>query len=93
MLSRADNELLTRIEGDAAMGVMLRENYWVPAVRAGKLERDGKPVLVRLFGKEYVAFRATDGRVGFFDEKCPHRGVSLMLRATKTARCAASSTA
>jgi nitrite reductase/ring-hydroxylating ferredoxin subunit len=26
-----------------------------------------------------VAFRATDGRVGFFDEACPHRGVSLAL--------------
>jgi nitrite reductase/ring-hydroxylating ferredoxin subunit len=36
-------------------------------------------VHVRLFGKDYVAFRASDGRIGFFDEKCPHRGVSLTL--------------
>ena len=79
MLSREDNELLTRVEGDAPMGAMLRQNYWVPALRAGRLERDGAPVHVRLFGKDYVAFRATDGRVGFFDEKCPHRGVSLVL--------------
>lgn len=79
MLSREDNELLTRVEGDAPMGAMLRQNYWVPALRAGRLERDGAPVHVRLFGKDYVAFRATDGRVGFFDEKCPHRGVSLTL--------------
>ncbi|MDB5446340.1 MAG: hypothetical protein JWQ97_1657, partial [Phenylobacterium sp.] len=32
-----------------------------------------------LFGEDFVAFRATDGRVGFFDEHCPHRGVSLAL--------------
>jgi nitrite reductase/ring-hydroxylating ferredoxin subunit len=30
-------------------------------------------------GENFVAFRATDGRVGFFDEGCPHRGTSLAL--------------
>ena len=50
------------------MGRMLKESFWVPAVRAGRLERDGAPLRVRLFGEDYVAFRATDGRVGFFDE-------------------------
>ena len=24
-------------------------------------------------------YKATDGRVGFFDEGCPHRGTSLVL--------------
>ena len=38
MLSKQDNELLTRIEGDAPMGRMLRQHHWVPAVRAGRLE-------------------------------------------------------
>jgi phthalate 4,5-dioxygenase len=79
MLSREDNELLTRVEGDAPMGAMLRQNYWIPALRAGRLERDGAPVHVRLLGRDFVAFRASDGRIGFFDEKCPHRGVSLTL--------------
>jgi phenylpropionate dioxygenase-like ring-hydroxylating dioxygenase large terminal subunit len=32
-----------------------------------------------LFGENFVAFRATDGRVGLFDEGCPHRGASLLL--------------
>ena len=79
MLSQADNELLTRVEGDAPMGRMLRENFWVPAVRAARLERDGAPLRVRLFGEDFVAFRATDGRVGFLDEACPHRRASLAL--------------
>ncbi len=79
MLSESDNRLLTRVEGDAPMGKMLRECFWVPAARAGRLERDGAPLRVRLFGEDYVAFRATDGRVGFFDEACPHRRASLAL--------------
>jgi nitrite reductase/ring-hydroxylating ferredoxin subunit len=79
MLSKDDNDLLTRVEGDAPMGAMLKQNYWVPALRAGRLEKDGAPIHVRLFGQDFVAFRASDGRVGFFDEKCPHRGVSLTL--------------
>ena len=79
MLSKPDNELLCRIEGDAPMGRMLRQRHWVPALRAGRLVRDGAPIHVRLFGHDYVAFRASDDRVGFFDEKCPHRGVSLTL--------------
>jgi phthalate 4,5-dioxygenase len=79
MLSKEDNDLLTRVEGDAPMGAMLRQNFWVPALRAGRLVADGAPAHVRLFGHDFVAFRATDGRVGLFDEKCPHRGVSLTL--------------
>jgi len=79
MISREENELLTLVEGDAPMGRMMRANHWMPALRAARLEADGAPIRVRLFGEDYVAFRATDGRVGFFDEGCPHRGVSLAL--------------
>ncbi|MEO6041484.1 MAG: Rieske 2Fe-2S domain-containing protein [Croceibacterium sp.] len=78
MLNKADNELLTRVEPGTAMGAMLRE-YWVPACRAVKLEADGAPERVRLFGENFVAFRATDGRVGFLQEACPHRCTSLAL--------------
>jgi phthalate 4,5-dioxygenase len=78
MLSREDNELLTRIGPGTPMGEMLRE-YWVPACRAAKLESDGAPARIRLFGENFVAFRATDGRVGFFNEGCPHRCASLAL--------------
>ena len=78
MLNKADNELLTRVGPGTAMGAMLRE-YWVPACRSAKLEADGAPERIRLFGENFVAFRVTDGRVGFMQEACPHRCASLAL--------------
>ena len=78
MMTQADNELLTRIGPGTAMGAMLRE-YWVPACRSAKLEADGAPERVRLFGENFIAFRATDGRVGVMQEACPHRCASLAL--------------
>ena len=73
------SELLARVEGDAPMGKLLREHYWIPACLSSQLVADGAPLRVRLFGKDHVAFRATDGRAGLFDERCPHRGASLVL--------------
>ena len=78
MLTHEQNELLTRIGPGAPMGDMLRE-YWVPACRSAKLEADGAPERVRLFGENFVAFRGTSGRVGFMAEGCPHRCASLAL--------------
>ncbi len=78
MLSREDNELLTRTGPGSPMGALMRQ-FWTPALRSQRLVADGAPERVRLLGEDFVAFRATDGRVGFFDEKCPHRGVSLAL--------------
>lgn len=79
MTTREENELLTRVENGAPMGKMLRQLYWVPAVLSSRLERNGAPVRVKLFGDRFVAFRTDDGRVGFLNEACPHRGVSLAL--------------
>lgn len=79
MLSKEDNELLTRVSNGAPMGRMLKQHWWVPAALSEKLEADGKPLRVKLFGEQYVAFRATNGKVGFFDEACPHRGASLAI--------------
>lgn len=70
---------MTRVTGDAPMARLLRENYWFPFTLSEGLKPDGKPERVRLLGENYVAFRATDGRVGFFLEGCPHRGASLAL--------------
>ncbi|MFZ1988216.1 MAG: Rieske 2Fe-2S domain-containing protein [Alphaproteobacteria bacterium] len=78
MLTAEHNELLTRVGPGTPMGDMLRE-YWVPACRSAKLEKDGAPERVRLFGENFVAFRATDGRVGFIAEGCPHRCASMAL--------------
>ncbi len=79
MVTHSENELLTRVEGDAPMGRLLREHYWIPALVSSQLVADGAPIRSRLLGRNYVAFRATDGRIGYFDEACPHRGTSLAL--------------
>jgi len=79
MLTEEQNRLLTEVEGDAPFGQMMRERYWIPCARSASLVADGPPQHVRLLGDDYVAFRAADGRIGFFDEACPHRGASLVL--------------
>ncbi|MBW2424684.1 MAG: Rieske 2Fe-2S domain-containing protein [Deltaproteobacteria bacterium] len=79
MLSPEDNERLTRIEGDAPMGVLMREHCWIPALLSIELVADGAPKRARLLGRDYVAFRDTRGEIGFLDEGCPHRNASLVL--------------
>jgi phthalate 4,5-dioxygenase len=79
VLNKEQNELLTRVEGDAPMGRMMRENYWVPFALSLQLVAGDAPFMSRLLGRNFVALRAPDGRIGFFDEQCPHRGASLAL--------------
>jgi len=79
MVTKAENDLLTRVEGDAPMGRLIRERYWIPFMRAARVEPGGRPIKVRLVGGDYVVFRALDGRVGFIDEACPHRRASMAL--------------
>ncbi|MET4579439.1 Rieske 2Fe-2S domain-containing protein [Ottowia thiooxydans] len=78
MLTHEDNEKLCRVGPGTPMGKTLRR-YWHPVTRSARLERDGAPLRIRLLGENFVVFRATDGRVGFFDEACPHRCASLAL--------------
>jgi phthalate 4,5-dioxygenase oxygenase subunit len=78
MLSQAENELLTRVEGNAPMGQMFRR-YWLPMVLSEELEPDGAPAAVRVVGQDLVAFRDTQGRVGVLNAGCPHRLSSLVL--------------
>jgi phthalate 4,5-dioxygenase len=85
MLSKEDNELVSRVGPDAPMGRFMRR-FWVPAMRSQGLEAGGDPRKLRLLGEDLVAFRGDDGRVGVLDERCPHRGVSLTL--ARNADCA-----
>ncbi len=73
------NRVLTEVEGDAPMGRLMRERHWIPCALSEALAANGAPQAIGLLGSKYVAFRASDGRIGFFDEACPHRGVSLAL--------------
>ena len=60
MLSREENELLTRIEPGTPMGNLFRR-YWIPALLSEEVpEPDCPPVRVRLLGEDLVAFRASD---------------------------------
>lgn len=79
MLSREDNELLTRVGPGTPMGQLLRQ-YWLPALLASELPApDGPPLRVRLLGEDLVAFRDSAGRVGLLAEACPHRRASLFF--------------
>ena len=79
MLSREDNELLTRVGPGTPMGDTMRR-YWLPALLSTELpENDGEPVRVKLLGEDLIAFRDTQGRIGLLDEFCPHRRVSLFF--------------
>jgi phthalate 4,5-dioxygenase oxygenase subunit len=79
VLSTTENERLTRVEGDAPMGRLVRRS-WFPALLAEDVaERDGNPVPVRLLGEDLVAFRDSNGRVGLVDAFCPHRLASFVL--------------
>src|SRR5205809_4204295 len=79
MLSKQDNELLTRVGPGTPMGELMRE-YWIPALLAPELDgADGNPLRLRLLGEDLVAFRDTGGRVGILRANCPHRGASLFF--------------
>jgi phthalate 4,5-dioxygenase oxygenase subunit len=77
MLTAQENETLTRVEGDAPMGRLMRR-HWIPAALSEQLaEPDGKPVRLTLLGEKLVAFRDSEGRLGVLGEFCPHRKASL----------------
>ncbi|MFO1324703.1 MAG: Rieske 2Fe-2S domain-containing protein [Burkholderiales bacterium] len=79
MLTREENDLLCRVEGDAPMGQLMRR-HWLPACMVEEVaEADGAPVRVRMLGEDLVAFRDSEGRVGVLGEYCPHRRASLAL--------------
>lgn len=79
MLTREENDLLCRVEGDAPMGQLMRR-HWQPVCLIEEVsEPDGTPVRARVFGEDLVVFRDTEGEVGVMDEYCPHRKASLAL--------------
>src|SRR2546429_6304279 len=69
MLSREDNELLTRVGPGTAMGNLLR-CFWQPFALASELPgADCDPLRVRLLGEDLVGFRDTSGAVGLIERK------------------------
>ncbi len=79
MLSKEENELLSRVGSGTPMGDLMRR-YWLPALLSSELPAaDCPPVRLRLLGEDLVAFRDSEGRVGILEEACPHRRASLWL--------------
>ena len=77
MLSKEDNELLTRVDRGSPMGELLRR-FWTPALISEELPTpDCNPVSLRLMGEDLVCFRDSNGSIGILDAYCPHRRVNL----------------
>src|SRR5579859_5822352 len=79
MLSREDNELLTRVGPGTPTGALLR-CFWQPFALSSELPHaDSDPIRVRLLGEDLIAFRDSNGAVGLLQNNCPHRGASLFF--------------
>jgi phenylpropionate dioxygenase-like ring-hydroxylating dioxygenase large terminal subunit len=79
MLSTEDNELLCRTDAGTPMGELFRR-FWLPALLPRELPApDCDPIRVRILGEDLIAFRDTNGQVGFLANNCPHRGASLFF--------------
>jgi len=79
MLSKEQNEVLSRVGAGTPMGNLMRQ-YWLPALLSTELpNEDGPPLRLRLLGEDMIAFRATSGAVGVIQNACPHRGASMFF--------------
>ena len=76
MLSKEENELLTRVGPGTPAGEMLRR-YWWPVGFTEHVKEKGRPVRTRLLGEDLVLFRDGNGRLGLLGLHCSHRGTSL----------------
>jgi phthalate 4,5-dioxygenase len=76
MLSREQNDLITRTGKDTPTGDLLRR-YWQPAALVDELASNRPLKPVRLFGEELVIFKDEHGRYGLIGRHCPHRSTDL----------------
>jgi hypothetical protein len=85
MLSREENELLTRVHADRPMGRLFRR-YWIPALLSEEIpEPDCPPVRVRLLGEDLIAFRDSQARIGLWANTAPIVALRCFTAATKSA--------
>ncbi|HLH24509.1 MAG TPA: Rieske 2Fe-2S domain-containing protein [Chloroflexota bacterium] len=76
MLTREENELLTRTDRGTPGGDLLRR-YWQPVALAAELPPGGPPVPLRILGEDLVLYRDEQGQPGLLGLHCPHRGADL----------------
>jgi 5,5'-dehydrodivanillate O-demethylase len=76
MLTREENDYLTRVGRGTPAGELLRR-YWHPVAVAGELTDEQPIKAVRILGENLVVFLDTAGKYGLIAERCPHRSASL----------------
>jgi 5,5'-dehydrodivanillate O-demethylase len=77
VLTREENELMTRIGPGTPAGELLRR-YWHPVAIAAELTDEQPTHFVRILGEDLVLFKDKSGNVGLIQDHCAHRGASLM---------------
>ena len=75
MLSRRENEKLSRVGPGTPAGKLLRR-YWHPVAVAAELKEKSVKRL-RILGEDLVLYRGEEGAYGLVQERCAHRGASL----------------
>ncbi len=76
MLTKEENEMLTRVGKGTPMGKFFRK-YWLPVGISADLKT--KPTFVRVLGEDLVLYRDKSGTVGLLDARCAHRRANLCL--------------
>jgi len=77
MLSKEENEMLTRVAPGTPAGELLRR-YWLPVAVARELTEENPAKFVQILSEGLVLFRDQSGRVGLIADRCSHRGASLL---------------
>ncbi|VCU72555.1 Phthalate 4,5-dioxygenase oxygenase subunit [Pigmentiphaga humi] len=75
-MSPEQNERITRVGPGTPAGTLLRQ-YWQPVALVDELEAERPIRPVKLMGQDFILFRDEQGRYGFMDRDCPHRGADL----------------
>lgn len=77
MLSKEENETITRVGPGTPAGELLR-CYWHPVALAQDISDEQPTHHVRILGEDLVLFKDKSGKVGLIADRCPHRGASLL---------------
>ena len=76
MISKEENELLTRTSRGTPCGELLRR-YWQPVALSAELPAEAAPLSIKILGEDLVLFRDDKGRPGLLGIHCSHRGTNL----------------
>jgi phenylpropionate dioxygenase-like ring-hydroxylating dioxygenase large terminal subunit len=75
MISREQNELMTRVGPGTPAGRLLRR-YWQPVALVDEMQGPRPVKAVRLLGEDLVLFKSSSS-FGLLERHCPHRGADL----------------